>query len=103
LSELNYNFLVMTNKNCLSFAIVTKSKVLIILKCQLATADSTTKITFKCSNARICKLCNGIQDREHLRNCSILQDKLSDIDNFENMTKTEKESVCCWLARSMMA
>jgi uncharacterized protein with PIN domain len=52
----------------------------------------------------ICKLCNvGIRDREHLRNCSILQNKLSDIDNFENMTKTEKESVCYWLARSMMA
>jgi hypothetical protein len=34
---------------------------------------------------------NGIQDRDHLRSCSILQDKLSDIDNFENMTKTEKE------------
>jgi hypothetical protein len=42
----------------------------------------------------ICKLCNvGIQDREHLRSCAILQDKLSDIDNFDNMTKTEKESV----------
>jgi hypothetical protein len=56
------------------------------------------------SLANICKLCSiGIQNREHLRSCSILQDKLSDIDNFENMTKTEKESVCYWLARSMMA
>jgi hypothetical protein len=36
----------------------------------------------------ICKLCNnGIHDREHMRSCSILQDKLSDIDDFENMTK----------------
>jgi hypothetical protein len=52
----------------------------------------------------ICKLCNtGIQDRVHLRSCSALQDKLSDIDNFENMTKAEKESVCYWLARSMIA
>jgi hypothetical protein len=55
----------------------------------------------------ICKLCNTvstvIQDREHQRSCSILQDKLSDKDNFENMTKTEKGSVCYWLARSMMA
>jgi hypothetical protein len=45
----------------------------------------------------------GIQDREHLRSCSALQDKLSDIDNFENMTKAEKESVCYCLACSMMA
>jgi hypothetical protein len=50
----------------------------------------------------ICKLCNiGIQD--NLRSCSALQDKLSDIDYFENMTKTEKESVFNWLARSIMA
>jgi hypothetical protein len=40
--------------------------------------------------------------REHLRSCSALQDKLSDIDNFENMTKTEKKSVCYGLALSMM-
>jgi hypothetical protein len=39
---------------------------------------------------------------EHLRSCSILQDKLSDVDDFDNMTKTEKESVCYWLARSMI-
>jgi hypothetical protein len=59
---------------------------------------------FNIVDSDICKLCNvGIQDREHLRSYSILQDKLSDIDNFENMTKTEKESVCYWLARSMMA
>jgi hypothetical protein len=45
----------------------------------------------------------GIQDKEHLRSCSALQDMLSDIDNFENMTKTGKESVCYWLAHSMMA
>jgi hypothetical protein len=31
------------------------------------------------------------------------QDKLNDIDNFENMTRAERESVCYWLARSMMA
>jgi hypothetical protein len=59
---------------------------------------------FNIVDSDICKLCNaGIQDREHLRSCSILQDKLSNIDNFENMTKTEKESVCYWLACSMMA
>jgi hypothetical protein len=40
---------------------------------------------------------------KHLRSCSALRDKLSDIDNFENMTKAEKELVCYWLARSMMA
>jgi hypothetical protein len=63
----------------------------------------------------ICKLCNiGIQDREHLTNtlslsCSmehllhILQDKLKDTDNFENMTKIDKELVFYWLAHSMMA
>jgi hypothetical protein len=51
-----------------------------------------------------CKLCNiGIQDRKHLRSCSALQGKLNDIDNFKNMTNAEKESVCYWLARSMMA
>jgi hypothetical protein len=55
---------------------------------------------FNIVDSDICKLCNvGIQDREHLRSCSILQDKPRDIDNFENMTKTEKESVCYWLAR----
>jgi hypothetical protein len=59
---------------------------------------------FNIVDSDICKLCNvGMQDREHMRSCSILQDKFSDIDNFENMTKTEKESVCCWFARSMMA
>jgi hypothetical protein len=36
----------------------------------------------------------GIQDRVQLRSCSVLQDKLSDVDNFKNMTKTEKESIC---------
>jgi hypothetical protein len=51
-----------------------------------------------------CKLCNiGIQEREHLRSCSALQDKFNDIDNFENMAKAEKESVCYWLAQSMTA
>jgi hypothetical protein len=58
---------------------------------------------FNIVDSDICKLCNvEIQDREHLRSCSILQDRLSDVDNFENMTKTEKESVCYWLAGSMM-
>jgi hypothetical protein len=41
---------------------------------------------------KLCKI--GIQDREHLRSCSALQDKLSDIDNFENITKPEKELLC---------
>jgi hypothetical protein len=59
---------------------------------------------FNIVDSDICKLCNvGIQDREHLRSCSILQDELSDMDDFDNMTKTEKESVCYWLARFMMA
>jgi hypothetical protein len=59
---------------------------------------------FNIVDSDICKLCNiEIQDREHLRSCSILQNKLSDIDNFDNMTKTEKESVRYWLAPSMMA
>jgi hypothetical protein len=44
---------------------------------------------FNIVDSDICKLCNiGTQDREQLRSCSILQDKLSDIDNFESMTKT---------------
>jgi hypothetical protein len=59
---------------------------------------------FNIVDSDTCKLCNiGIQDREHLRSFSALQDKLNDIDNFENMTKAEKESVCCWLALSMWA
>jgi hypothetical protein len=59
---------------------------------------------FNIVDSDICKLFNiGIQDREHLRSCSALQDKLSDINNFENMTRAEKESVCYWLAHSMMA
>jgi hypothetical protein len=59
---------------------------------------------FNIVDSDTCKLCNiGIQDREHLRSCSALQDKLNDIDNFEKMTKAEKESVCYWLACSVMA
>jgi hypothetical protein len=59
---------------------------------------------FNIVDSENCKLCNiGIQDREHLRSCSALQDKFSDIDNFENMRKAEKESVCYWLSHSMMA
>jgi hypothetical protein len=59
---------------------------------------------FNIVDSDTCKLCNiGIQDIEHLRSCSALQDKLNDIDNFENMTKAEKESVCYWFAHSMMA
>jgi hypothetical protein len=59
---------------------------------------------FNIVDSDICKLSNiGIQDREHLRSCSSLQNKLNNIDNFENTTKAKKESVCCWLAHSMMA
>jgi hypothetical protein len=59
---------------------------------------------FNILDSDICKLCSiGIHDREHLSSSSALQDELDDIDNFENMTKAEKESVCYWLARSMMA
>jgi hypothetical protein len=44
-----------------------------------------------------------VQRNFKVRSFSALQDKLKDIDNFENMTKAERKSVCYWLARSMMA
>jgi hypothetical protein len=58
---------------------------------------------FNIVDSDTCKFCNfGIKDREHLRSCSALQDKLNNIDNFENMTNAEEKSVCYWLAHSMI-
>jgi hypothetical protein len=44
-------------------------------------------------DSNICNLCNiGIQDREHLRSCLVLQDKVSEVDNFELWQKLKKNN-----------